>query len=407
MPRLAIPLHDNKTARRDRRAVWKLILILVALGLVWFVSQTVFTRNIFAKHTPQGTTHTILIELTQNNRTLINDLVGEIQPLQDRGLTVSEILPYSKGYLALFVSPSQNTLGLDVSLPEEFKQRCYAQDITITEPVKGISLLSTEPVVLEVLEYRLGLLDRLDPRGVGFVIAHNLSKHNVMSIKTRPYGYSLQTNQATSETTLDVLPDNTGLALAVSPHEETINKTEGLFGGLETDFVKSMLHELKNHGGTVFATNLGLKQVGFIINRVIPEEILVNIHNYYETGLTADTSGYVLPDQTLVYEIVRTEPTITATWNQEGDINSYETENLISIVDSKQTLISNYQVDLNEHNETCSKKPSVIFFPQKSNKTERLVNISDNLDIFLDFINNFVEVSLDNHSKKQVIKLCF
>ncbi len=406
MPKLAIPLHDHKTARRSRRAVWKIVGTIFLLGLVWLASETIFTRNTFARYTPRETSYTILIELNQNNRNEIIGLIGEIQPLVDRGLTMGEVLPYAKSSVAIFLGPSQNTLGINVSLPEEFKRKCQAQNINITEPIKGVSLLSTNPIELEQLDYNLRLIDQLDPRGVGYVIHHQTGEHRVMSIKEKAFGYSIQTNEPSTDTVLASVPSKAGLALAIAPEPETIKVVEDIFSSLATDFVKSILHELKNHGGTVYASDLTLNEVSFEINRAIPKENLINIHNYYETGLSADITIYQLPDNTLVYEILQLKPEITGTWTQEGDSSSYETKHLMSMVSSNQTTITNHNLDLDPIDNICSIQPSALFFPQKSLEPESFLYISDSLDMFLNSMENFVEVGLDNYAKNQVIRLC-
>jgi len=408
MPKLAIPLHEPKTARRNRRAVWQLFGTAFVILIIWQFADLIINRNVFANHTPEGTTSTILIELNQKNRENLTGLIGELQPFPDRGLTLGELLPNTKGRLALFVTPDEILVGLHTNLTENQTEQLSVQSIELTSPTSGITILSTKPVTFTERKYRLGFYNRLNPSVFGYWISHQDEESQVKTIESRSYGLLIKTHE-TSTTGISQLPTNTNLALSVLPDSTMIETIEAYFTNTETDFVRSMLHELKNYGGAIYSRDYSFNEPSFLINRAIPTEIITEIHNYFESGLSSETAQYSLPDQSVVYELIKIDPVLEITTTETGETSKYQTTNLTSLAGNNNTYITNSTLSelVPLPTDLCASSPSAILFPQKISQEHNKRNEGDSLALFHEFMNNFVEVSLDNQGKKQVIKLCF
>ncbi|NQV90452.1 hypothetical protein HQ487_03545 [Candidatus Uhrbacteria bacterium] len=108
MQRLNIPFsRHTTTTRRNRRVVWLLIgllgvflVLLSRIGILWF------SRGEILSLAPSNTVLAIQVQITQTTEPFLSNWLSGVPLISNRSIEFSDILPMTKGELALFVTSS-------------------------------------------------------------------------------------------------------------------------------------------------------------------------------------------------------------------------------------------------------------------------------------------------------------
>lgn len=101
---LHIPLKTEKTARHNRRAVWICLCVsLLFFFFLWTGLQMLWKNHALLSFIPEESKIVISLEISQKNwPSLLKDF-GSIPLLKNQFLTLSDLAPFIKGNLALYV----------------------------------------------------------------------------------------------------------------------------------------------------------------------------------------------------------------------------------------------------------------------------------------------------------------
>lgn len=101
---LNIPLsRHTRTTRQPKRVVWLLPLVLITSFFIFGMGVRWFTGPSILSSAPAQTEMAIQLSLTEKTLPLFNDWLTSVPLISNRSIELSDILPYTRGEIALFV----------------------------------------------------------------------------------------------------------------------------------------------------------------------------------------------------------------------------------------------------------------------------------------------------------------
>lgn len=97
--------RHTKTTRRNRRVVWLLLSVLGIFAFIVFRLGTLwFSRGEILSLAPTDTVFAVHFQLTESTSPFLNEWLSGIPLLSQRSIELRDVLPYTKGEIALFIT---------------------------------------------------------------------------------------------------------------------------------------------------------------------------------------------------------------------------------------------------------------------------------------------------------------
>lgn len=412
MSRLNIPLHDKRTARHSRRAVWRLIGLGILLALVWVLVFTFFTRASLAKYTPQEATMGIHLLPNSNTWPLLLESTKGVPLLDNSGLTLDQLAASITSQISYYLLPAGQVIVYRGTMSDELERDLKAQNIVIQKPNKHIYVLSDHPVQLSEAKFKQSWFNRLDPRYLGSIVEYNALERVSKSIMVSNNSILIKLNEYQGPVFTEPLPETTVAALELEPNSSHSELIAHLLN-TSSELTLNLFQDLDQYGGRVllgYDTDANQTQFKLEIDRSYNDTELNEIHLSLAGLQNPTVQSKKLPDGTTISEIILETEDIELESTTIGGRTALQSQNLISVSSETKTEFTNTANFLMLGSSTtgnsyvCADNPVGVLYP--SNTNNYLADQMAGPFRLISLISNFVEISLDKQGKNIQIRAC-
>jgi len=413
---LNIPLHGSKTTRHRRRVVWTYGIVLgIWIILMWILAVLWFTRDLLSSYAPDETGVIIHLVPEKNHwDTLLRDF-GHIPLISHRPFFLRDILPFTKGDLAIFLLKDGSTAVIirtsESNIPVH-KLEIYG--ISIQQLDRNIFLLSEHPLPFSPKKTLHLETKALFPGSLGSILFFEDQKIFRSSLYSVAKGYTfyLPREKEVSSPSLPVLPQKTIAAITFSPFSMDelffiLTKLNRLIEPIHADMLSSLKETLEKQGGIIAFTQTDMKNPHFILQfKTEKSNLLETILKIASAFQKPIIRPLLLPDGTSAQEII-IDPanTVVEQTNIEGNQSMRVQTAVGSLIgtnrESDSYLSTNEELlhfwlgsDKKDGQKTCAKNPVAIFFPPQASffLLEEKHSIESN--ILLNLTKNFQQIGI-------------
>ncbi len=421
MPRLNIPLHNNKTAHRNRWAVWNFVFFITSCVIAWMIIFGWFTRDSLASFAPADTE--VAIHLSPNRSSwpiLLNKTQG-VPLVSRRAITLTELAPYIEREISIFVRKGgEQTIAYRGQMPNELRVKLESLGLVVDKPNRNTILIHTKKPEISQIKYKISTLDRYDPRLLGSIFVKGNKPEQATPIKLTKDSLNIKLNTAYTPLKLR-WGANPALALELSPlliNDASINLVNA-YSSLNTSplLFFDILENLKQGGGRIllkYDKNSDILlhlEIDKDTENVISEEDITRFHKYLAAQQEPNINSKTLSDGTNVFELIFDPDQIQVERNIIDDKVALQSKNLITVIEDTKLIFANTPELLvsGEENKAlaCSSERIMgLMNPTEIQKIVSETNIVHHPHDLIQLLSNFVEISLDKQGKNTKIVAC-
>lgn len=319
MSYLNIPLgkSKHKTARHNRRAVWRWGIIVGVFVLVWGFTHAKATSNPFTQHVPTDTRLMIHLHPSQNQWKDIIENAGH-EPLIG-GLTLSELAPNVKKSFVVFIQRGGSvSLGVEGKLNEQDRSELESYGLVVRELEKNLYLISNKELATEETKHKIGIVERLIPNFAGSIIdLEQGAPHAIIRITSNTTRIEIP-GAKIKKTKPDLDKDLIFFSTFSNTQTNVPNYIDDLFtsisGGMS--FSEVLSNEGTQNGSLSITTN---GDYLIIFNETIPTPIVQKVLQMQHSLRDLEETRFTLPDGSSVKELRTPTKVVEIETIQDGD----------------------------------------------------------------------------------------